>query len=69
MTQEFASATWKTYAAPVVKLTPGAPTSAVAPSAESAIPVPRLAPGLAPETLSRAVGADVSAHALSLEAR
>jgi excinuclease ABC subunit A len=33
--QELASATWKTYAAPVSKRTPGAPTSAVAPSAEN----------------------------------
>src|SRR6478672_5745321 len=69
VTQEFASATWKTYAAPVVKLTPGAPTSAVVPAAESATPVPRLSPGRAPETLSLAMGVDVSAHALSPEAR
>src|SRR6476646_9729411 len=61
---EPASATWKTYAAPVCNLTPGAPASAVAPSPESA-PMPKLSPAWAPAMVRVAAGVEVEAQSVS----
>ena len=66
--QELSSATWKTFAAPVHNLTPGAPTSAVAPSAEST-PNARRSLVRPPESVRVAVGAELEAQAPSSATR
>src|SRR5579871_458218 len=60
VTQEPASATWKTSAAPVYQFTPGAPSSTVAPSPATARPTPSRSPCFRVESVSVAVGVPVA---------